>query len=100
MVRPRGNASNEDENNNDGMHPALAQALAAITASQTMMAQLMQQNTQAALAAQAAHAAHMANPPPPPPPMVNQQSHFDKFSRNRPSTYSGTDNPNDLVLWI
>ena len=27
-------------------------------------------------------------------------SSFDKFSRNRQSTYSGTDTPNDLVMWV
>jgi len=87
MVRPtRANASE----NND-MNPGIAEALAA---SQTMMAQALQQN------AQAAQNAHVTAPPPPPPPWVNQMSHFDKFSRNRPSTCLGTDNPNDLAMCI
>jgi len=98
MVRPTGTRANTatGNNNHDAMHPDLAAALAAITASQAMMAQLMQKNAQL----QAALNAHVAAPPPPPPPLVNQTSPFDKFSRNRSSTYSGTDNPNDLVLWI
>jgi len=98
MVRPTGTRANTAARNNDQepLHPAFAEALAAMATSHTMMAQLMQQNAQL----QAAQNAHVAAPPPPPPPLVNQTSPFYKFSRNRPSTYTGTDNPNDLVLWI
>jgi len=96
MVRPtRTRVSNEAGNNNQD-NPAFAEAIAAIANSQAMMVQLMQQNAQL----QAAQNANEAAPPPPPPPLVNQTTPFDKFSRNRPSTYSGSDNPNDLVMWI
>ena len=68
------------------MPPGLAEALAAIAASQTLMAQAMQANANNAV--------------PNPPQGGQQMSAFDKFSRNRPSTYSGFNNPNDLVMWV
>ena len=79
MVRPTGNQ-------NQQMPPRLAEALAAIAASQTLMAQAMQEN-----------ANHVA---PVPQQGAQKMSSFDKFSGNRPSTYSGSENPNDLVMWI
>lgn len=32
--------------------------------------------------------------------VVGCHSSFNKFSRNRPSTYSRSENPNDLVIWL
>ena len=82
MVRPRGNQNQAG----NIVPPGIAVALAAIATSQTLMAQAMQANA--------------LNAVPNPPQGGQQMSAFDKFSRNRPSTYSGSDNQNDLVMWI